>query len=204
MDLVQRVNGGLRRVPAWPLYIVGAGYAGWLFWLGATGGLGVEPIDALEHAYGEVALQLIIAGLCVTPLRRWTGLNLVKFRRAIGLLAFFFVLAHFLVWAVLDVQSLGRVWADILKRPYVTLGMAGFVLMIPLALTSNDLSLRRMGGAAWRRLHWLTCPIAVLGGLHFVWLVKGFQLEPLIYLAVIVGLLATRMRFTRRRVVRAA
>ena len=81
-------------------------------------------------------------GLLVTPLRKWTGVNLLKFRRAIGVSAFFLVLAHFSVWAVLDVQSLERVWTEIVKRPYVTVGMASFVLMIPLALTSNNLSVR--------------------------------------------------------------
>ena len=107
----------------------------------------IEPIDWLEREYGITALQLLCATLAVTPLRRFVGLNLLKFRRALGLLVFCFVLAHFLVWALLDVQALGAVWADIVKRPYVTIGMAAFLLLIPLALTSNDWSLRRLGGA---------------------------------------------------------
>ena len=190
---MDRLNAALRRVPPWLIYLGTAGWAGWMFWLGLSGQLGVEPVERLEHAYGELALQFIIAGLAITPLRRFAGLNLLKFRRAIGVSAFFLVLAHLLVWAVLDVQRLGEVWADIVKRPYVTIGMAAFLLMIPLAVTSNNLSVRKLG-PRWRKLHWLTYPAAVLGGVHFVWLVKGFQIEPLMYLGVIVGLLAVRGR----------
>ena len=187
------LNVALRRVPAWSLYVVGAAWAAWLFWLGLTGGLGAEPITELEHRYGELAINLLVAGLAVTPLRRFTGLNLMPFRRAIGVLCFFFVLAHLMVWAVLDVQTPARVWADIVERPYVTIGMAGFLLLLPLGLTSNNWSLRRMGPLAWRRLHRLIYPAAVLGALHYVWLAKGFQFEPLLYMAAILGLLALRL-----------
>lgn len=192
--MVSFLNTSLRRLPAWTLYIAGAAWAAWLFWLGLTGGLGVEPIEALEHRYGELALQLMIIGLMVTPLRKWTGLNLLKFRRAIGVLTFFFVLAHFMVWAVLDIQTLDRVWADILKRPYVTIGMAALLLLLPLAVTSNNLSLRKLGAVRWRKLHKLTYPAAVLAAVHYIWLVKGFQVEPLIYAAIIAGLLALRVK----------
>lgn len=198
-DVVQSVNGALRRVPPWTLYIAGAAWGGWLFWLAATGGLGVEPIEALEHRYGELALQLLMAGLAVTPLRRFFGINLMPFRRAIGVLTFFFVLAHFLVWAVLDVQSLSAVWADILERPYVTIGMLGFALLIPLALTSNSVSIRKLGAAAWRRLHKLVYPAAILGAVHFIWLAKGFQIEPLVYLGLILLLLGARIVPTTRQ-----
>jgi len=188
------LNGALRRVPPWVLYIAGAVWALWLFRLGLTGGLGAEPITELEHRYGELAINLLVAGLAVTPLRRFTGLNLMPFRRAIGVLCFFFVLAHLLVWAVLDVQTLARVWADIVERPYVTIGMAAFVLLLPLGLTSNNWSVRRMGPHAWRRLHKLIYPAAVLGAVHYVWLARGFQMEPLLYMAAIIGLLALRLR----------
>jgi len=174
--MIDTLNTLVRRVPAWLIYIAGAAYAAWLFYLGLTGGLGVEPINALERAYGEIGLQLMVLGLAITPLRKHLGVNLLKFRRAIGVTTFFFILAHFLVWAVLDVQSLERIWADIVKRPYVTVGMLGFVLMIPLALTSNNLSLRKMGAGAWRKLHKMTYPIAIFGAAHYLWLVKGFQL----------------------------
>jgi sulfoxide reductase heme-binding subunit YedZ len=117
-------------------------------------------------------------------------------------LAFFFVLAHFLVWAVLDVQRLSAIWADIVERPYVTIGMAGFLLLIPLAVTSNNWAVRKLGGLQWRKLHRLVYPAALLGAVHYVWLAKGFQIEPLAYLFVIVGLLALRVRRPGTRVAR--
>jgi sulfoxide reductase heme-binding subunit YedZ len=191
--MIDRINQIARKVPAWPLYILSILWAAYLFYLVLTGGLGVEPINALDREYGEVALKLLVLGLAITPLRKHVGLNLLKFRRAIGLSAFFFVVAHFGVWALLDVQSMDRVVADILKRPYVTIGMVGLVLLVPLAVTSNNLSIRRLG-AKWRKLHLLTYPAVALGALHYVWLAKGFQLEPLIYAVVIGVLLALRWK----------
>ena len=132
-------------------------------------------------------------GLCITPLRRFAGVNLLRFRRAVGLIAFFYVLLHLLVWLVLDVQIPAQIWADIVKRPYITVGMAGFALLIPLALTSNNLSVRRLGGLRWRQLHRLTYAAVLLGALHFVMLAKGFQIEPLAYLIAVLGLLALRL-----------
>ena len=201
MDLSQKINAGLRRIPAWTIYIVAFVYAVWEFWraLNQMGPYLVEPINVLERTYGEIALKLLVVGLLVTPLRNWTGVNLIKFRRAIGVTAFFFVLAHFLVFALLDVQSLSRVWTEVVKRPYVTVGMASFLLLIPLALTSNNAALRRLGAASWRKLHKLTYPAAILAALHYLWLVKGFQIEPIIYLVIIIGLVATRYLPNTRR-----
>jgi len=196
--VVDPINRALRRVPKGVLYILGTLPAVWLFYAGMTGGLGVEPIKALEHELGKIALQLLVAGLCITPLRRFAGLNLLKFRRAIGVLAFVYVLLHLLVWLVLDVQIPAQIWADILKRPYVTIGMLGFVLLIPLAATSNDWAVRRLG-PAWRKLHKLTYVVAILGAVHFVWLVKGFQIEPVLYLLAIMALLALRIRRVPRK-----
>jgi sulfoxide reductase heme-binding subunit YedZ len=199
--VADRINAAARRVPVWSVWLILLVPAVWTFWLGLTGGLGAEPIKALERELGEVALQLLVLGLCITPLRRFLGLNLIRFRRAIGLLAFTYVGLHLLVWLVLDVQIPAQIWTDIVKRPYVTVGFTAFLLMIPLALTSNDWSLRRLG-PMWRQVHKLTYGVAVLGAVHFIWLSKGFQIEPLIYLAVILGLLALRLR-ARRRVQRA-
>ncbi|WP_170361578.1 protein-methionine-sulfoxide reductase heme-binding subunit MsrQ [Ruegeria arenilitoris] len=189
---MHKLNQILRRVPVWAVYIAGLVPVPWLFYQGMTGGLGVEPIEALEHEYGELALQLMILGLAVTPLRRLTGLNLMKFRRAIGILTLSYVVCHLLVWLVLDVQDPGQIWADIIKRPYITVGMVAFVLMLPLGITSNNASVRWLG-AAWRRLHKLVYPAAILAGLHYVMLVKGFQIVPLIYLFVILALLLLRL-----------
>ena len=199
MSVSQTINGVLRRIPAWPIYILGPLYGIWTFYLGLTGGLGPEPIKALEHELGEFALQLFIAVIAITPLRNLTGISLIKFRRALGLLVFFYVSSHLAVWLLLDVQDPAAIWKDIVKRPYVTIGMAGFALLIPLAVTSNNRSLRKLGPVVWRKLHLLTYPAVILGGVHFVWLVKGWQLEPLIYLAVILALLATRLSGLRKK-----
>lgn len=199
MTLSQRINLALKPVPAWPLYIIGVLPPAWFLWLGLTGGLGIEPIAELEHRLGKLALQVFIATLAVTPLRTWTGVNLVKFRRAAGLLVFFYVSLHLLVWLVLDVQALSRIWADILKRPYITVGMLAFALLIPVAATSNNLSIRKLGPKRWKRLHWLTYPAAALGALHFVMLAKGFRIEPLVYLTLVLLLLATRVGLPLKR-----
>lgn len=189
---MHRLNASFRRVPVWVVWILGLVPGLVTFWWALMGQLGVEPIEALEHRLGALSLQLVILGLAITPMRRIFGLNLVKFRRAVGLLAFTYVASHLAVWLFLDVQIIGQVWADILKRPYVTVGMAAFVLMIPLAVTSNSRSIRMLG-PNWRRLHQASYGVAVLGGLHFVMLTKGFQLEPLIYLGVIFLVLALRL-----------
>ena len=198
MTPAQKVNSVLSKVPTWPIYVLGALPPLWFLYLGLTGGLGAEPIKSLEQELGSLTLKFIVAVVAVTPLRNWTGVNLVKFRRAIGLLTFYYVACHLLVWLVLDVQVLSQIWADIVKRPFVTIGMLAFTLMIPLAVTSNNWSIRKLGPKAWRRLHQLTYAAAVLGAVHFVILSKGFQFEPLIYLGIIVGLLATRIRLPRR------
>ena len=198
--MTQTINTAVRRIPGWMLYIVGAAYGGWLFYLAVTGAW-VEPIEELEHAYGEIALQLLLAGLAVTPLRQRFGLNFQCWRRAIGVLAFFFVLAHFLVWAALDVQRLSAIVADIIERPYVTIGMAGFLALIPMAITSNNWAVRKMGAVQWRKLHKLAYPAAVLGAVHYVWLAKGLQIEPLIYLAITLGLLGLRFWPQRKRAI---
>ncbi len=197
MGVTEQINVALRRVPVWAVWLLGLAPAVWTFYLGLTGGLGAEPIKALERELGEVALQLVILGLCITPLRRHLGVNLIRFRRAVGLLAFTYVCLHLLVWLVLDVQIWAQIWADILKRPYVTVGFTAFLMMCPLALTSNDLSVRRLG-PRWRVLHRLTYAVAILAAVHFIWLSKGFQIEPLVYLGVILALLALRWRPMRQ------
>lgn len=184
----------MRPVPAWTLYVAGALPVLWLVWAAGTGGLGIDPVKEMEHRLGLWGLQLLVAGLCVTPLRRFAGVNLIRFRRAIGLVAFAYIFLHLLVWLVLD---MGMLWdqtlKDIAKRPYVTMGMAGFAALVPLALTSNDWSLRRLGAARWRRLHRLTYFAVLAGGVHYLWLVKAWPLEPFLYLGAILALLGLRM-----------
>ena len=198
------LNSVFGRAPTAPVYILCMGYICWLFYLGLTGGLGVEPIKALEHAYGKAGLQALIMTLAVTPLRRFAGVNLLKFRRALGLSAFFYIAAHLLVWLLLDVQLIGQIWADILKRPYIIVGMAGFALLLPLAITSNSASIRKLGAIRWRMLHRLSYLAVLLGGVHYLMLVKGFQIEPMLYLAGILGLIAVRSRTLGRKTAQAS
>lgn len=195
---MDRVNGYLRRVPVWLVYTVGVLPVPIWLWLGINGQLGIDPVKEIEHRLGELALQTLLVCLAITPLRRYARLNLMKFRRAIGVLAFYYVTCHLLVWLVLDVQIPAQIWADILKRPYVTIGMAAFALLLPLAVTSNNWSVRRLGNA-WRRLHRLVYPAVLLGAIHYLMLVKGFQFEPLIYLGMVLLLLGLRLPDLRRR-----
>lgn len=200
MDIAAKINGVARKVPAWTIYIVGAAWAVYLFYLAAfTRAFGAEPINALEREYGEIGLQLLVLGLLITPLRSWFGVNLIKFRRAIGLITFYYITCHLLVWLVLDVQILSQIWADILKRPYITVGMVGFALLVPLALTSNNRSIRKLGPLRWRRLHQASYAAALLGAVHWIMLERGWQLEPMIYLALIVGLLLARVPLPMKR-----
>lgn len=193
------VNQAVRRLPNWAVYIGGAFPVIWLFWQAVQNRLGADPVKAIEHQMGLWALWLLIAGLAITPLMRFTPLRLVKLRRPIGVLAFAYLLVHFLVWLVLDVQILSQVWADILKRPYITVGLLALVLLMPLALTSNNLSLRRLGGARWRAMHRLVYLAVPLAGIHMMMQAKGLQLEPILYLSAIIGVLALRLIPRARR-----
>jgi sulfoxide reductase heme-binding subunit YedZ len=168
--------------------------AAWAFYLGFTDQLGADPVKSLEHSLGLWALRFLIAGLAITPLRRLGGPSLVRYRRALGLLAFFYVCLHLAVYVSFDLAfNFAAVWKDIVKRPYITIGMLGFVLLIPLALTSNNAMVKRLGAQAWQKLHRLVYAAALLGAIHFVWLVKSWPPEPLIYLAIVVGLLLFRL-----------
>ncbi|PRY91856.1 protein-methionine-sulfoxide reductase heme-binding subunit MsrQ [Donghicola tyrosinivorans] len=195
--LSDQINQVLRRVPTWPVYLIAALPPVWLLYSGLTGGLGADPIKALEREMGELGLKLLIASLLVTPLRRFAGINLLRFRRALGLIAFFYIALHLLVWLVLDVQIPSQIIVDIIKRPYVTVGMAGFVLLVPLALTSNNWSIRKLG-RRWQNLHKLVYPAILLGAVHFVMLVKGWQVEPLVYLGLCILLVGLRYLPRRR------
>ncbi|SCM69641.1 protein-methionine-sulfoxide reductase heme-binding subunit MsrQ [Donghicola eburneus] len=189
--MIDVVNRSVRAIPNWVLYVAGAVPVIWLYVLGFQNALGADPVDAIERNLGLWALWLLIAGLCITPLQRLTPLRLIKLRRPIGVVAFFYVLVHFLTWLVLDVQIPSQIVADIIKRPYVTVGMAALLLLLPLAVTSNNWSIRKMG-ARWRTVHKLVYPAVLLAGLHMVMQAKGFQLEPLVYLAAIAFLVAMR------------
>ncbi len=192
--MIQRINQFVRRLPAWPIYLLAAALIAWHFRQALSGAYRPDPVRALEWEYGRLALQFLIASLALTPLKRFTGLNLMKFRRALGLSAFFMALAHLSVWLALDMQGyVAQMLSDIVKRPFITVGMAALLMMLPLAATSHDAMIRRLGGARWRRLHRLVYALAPLVALHFIWVRKGWQIEPLVYAAIILLLLALRL-----------
>lgn len=200
--LARRINDTLRPVPGWVVYPLGLVPLALLVWGAATGGLGVDPTKVIEHRLGELGLQFLVAGLAITPLRRLTGVNLIRYRRAIGLMAFACIFLHLATWLLLDLQlRWSEIGVDLVKRPYIILGMAGFVAMVPLALTSNGWSVRRLGAARWQRLHRLTYAVAVAGVLHYLILVKTLTLEPVLYAVAVAALLLARVVTTRPRAV---
>lgn len=157
--------------------------------------LGADPVKRLIHACGITALNLLLITLAVTPLRQLTGLNdLLRLRRMLGLFAFFYVLAHFTVYAWLDQElNAAAIGADIVKRPYITIGMIALLLLVPLAVTSTNRMMRRLG-RRWTKLHQLVYVIAALGLWHFWWQVKQDIREPLLYVAIFTVLMAFRVK----------
>ena len=166
-------------------------------------GLGANPVEELQHETGRWGLRFLLMTLCITPLRRWTGWTwLIRYRRMLGLFAFFYTLVHFLNYAVLD-QGLDGVaiYEDVIKRPYITLGMTGLVLLIPLAITSTRGMMRRLG-KRWKKLHSLVYLIAILGTWHFFWQEKLDTLDATVYAVILALLLVTRIHHKRRQTVR--
>jgi sulfoxide reductase heme-binding subunit YedZ len=156
--------------------------------------LTVNPIEYITRFTGSWALFILLASLSVTPLRRLTGWNeLIKLRRMLGLFAFFYAALHFATYMVLDLFfDFAAIGKDILKRPYITVGFSALVLMLPLALTSNAAMIRRLG-KRWQQLHYLVYGIAILGVVHFYWLVKADIRRPVQYGAVLALLLGYRL-----------
>lgn len=167
----------------------------WLAWRGVGGDLGANPIETLIRQLGVWGLRLLLVGLAITPLARILKKpRLARFRRTVGLFAFSYIVLHLLSYVGVDLYfDFGQLWKDILKRPFITLGMGAFVLLIPLAVTSTNGWVLRMGRAAWQRLHWLIYLIAPLGVAHYYLLVKADHRPPLIYAAVFVLLMAWRV-----------
>jgi len=161
--------------------------------------LGANPTEALIHRTGIWGLRFLLLTLAITPLRRLTGLNwLIRIRRMLGLFAFFYVVLHFLSYALVDKWlDLAVIVEDVVKRPYITLGMTGLALLVPLAVTSTNAMMRRLG-KRWQKLHRLVYVIAILGVWHFWWQVKQDVREPVVYAAVLAALLGWRL-WNRRR-----
>lgn len=173
---------------------------GLLVWRTVDNALGANPVETVVHTTGSWALRFLLVTLAVTPLRRLAGLPwLLRFRRMLGLFAFFYAVLHFSAYLFLD-RAL--VWQDIsddiFKRPYIVVGFAAFLMLVPLAITSTRGWIRRLG-RRWQLLHRAVYAIAVLGVLHYLWLVKADIREPVIYGALLALLLAFRLPWTRLR-----
>lgn len=200
-------GSGLARVE--PLVRRGIGPLRWLLvlvplvWMavrGLQGHLGANPIERLEDETGQWTLRLLAASLAITPLLRLTGWGwLITQRRFLGLAAFWYAALHLMIYVGLDnFFAMDDIVKDVLKHLYITVGMAAFLLLLPLAITSTKGWIRRLGGARWTRLHRLVYIAAVAGCIHFLWSVKKDITEPLVYLAVFAVLFLLRLRPARR------
>jgi len=170
----------------------------WLAWLALYGGLGANPIEFTNRYLGDWAIRMLLLALAATPLRLLTGWNQVLLlRRLLGLFAFFYATLHLSSYICLDqFFDWAEIWKDILKRNYITVGIINFVILLALAVTSTAGMVRRLGGRRWIRLHKLVYVAGLGSAVHFVMMRKGFQIEPLVYGAVTVALLAARAGVT--------
>ncbi|MGC2829262.1 MAG: protein-methionine-sulfoxide reductase heme-binding subunit MsrQ [Candidatus Acidiferrum sp.] len=168
---------------------------GVLVWKALTGNLGPNPVETLQHTTGDWTLRFLVITLCITPFRKLLKVpDLIRFRRLLGLFAFFYACLHFLVYLGPDQNfSLAAMGKDVYKRPFITVGFTAFVLLIPLALTSTAGWIRRLGGRRWQMLHRLIYVSAACGVIHYYWLVKSAVLRPLAYGAIVAVLLLWRL-----------
>src|SRR6266699_5124480 len=174
-----------------------------LIWRAIHNGLGANPVEFIQLTTGRWTLRFLIITLCITPFRKLLSLpDLIRFRRMLGLFAFFYVSLHFLTYLGPDQSfDLAGMWKDVAKRPFITVGFTAFVLLIPLAITSTAGWIRRIGGKRWQMLHRLIYFTAVCGVIHYYWLVKSDVRKPLFYGALVAILLAWRLGswFSKRR-----
>lgn len=173
---------------------------GLLVWSAFSDELGANPVEAIIHQTGLWALRLLLITLAITPLRRLTGWSEVtRLRRMFGLYAFFYAMLHFLAYFGLDQSfDLQSVFEDVIKRPYITVGFSVLVMLTPLALTSTNGMIKRLGGRRWKRLHQLVYLCGIGGVLHYLWLVKADLSDPLVYLAVLILLFVLRLPVPRQ------
>lgn len=168
---------------------------GIMLWDTMRGQIGVNPVEVFIRTFGVLTLLFVLLTLSVTPLRKWLGWGfLIRYRRMLGLFAFFYGCLHLLVYLGFDRSwQMGSVWGDVLKRPFIAVGMASFVMLIPLALTSTDNMMRRVGAKRWLKLHKLVYAIAVGGVVHFWMIVKSDVTWPLTFAVVAALLLGYRL-----------
>ena len=199
------------------VFVAALGPVAWLTWAGLTGNLSANPLSDLTNETGLWAIRFLCISLAVTPLRRITGWNaLIKFRRMMGLYAFFYGSLHFLVYTIADrfagldfpdgmvswttVRNLtASVGADIYKRPFITIGFTTLMLLLPLAITSTTGWIRRMGGKRWAALHRLAYVAGITAVVHYYWLVKADVRSPYLYAAIVAVLLGARVYWARMK-----
>ena len=167
----------------------------WLTYLLFTDQLGANPIEEITRDSGLWALRFLLLTLCLTPIRWLTGISqIIRFRRMTGLFVFFYAVLHMLLYLWLDqFFDWSEIWKDIMKRPFITIGFISFTLLLPLALTSTNKMMKRLGGKRWKQLHKLTYLIASLSCLHFLMLIKADISEPVLYIVILALLLAVRL-----------
>lgn len=168
---------------------------GFLGWRAFHADLTANPVEFVQHFTGDWTLRFLLITLSITPLRKLLNVpDLIRFRRMLGLFAFFYVCLHFLTYIGPDQTfDLGGMWKDVAKRPFITVGFLGFVLLIPLALTSTKAWIRRLGGKRWQALHRFIYVTALCGVVHYYWLVKSDHRLPLLYGAILGVLLLFRL-----------
>ncbi len=192
---------GLRRAGALLVWAAALGPLGWLIWLAVSGGLGANPIESLQHRTGHYALRLLVTSLAITPLKTLTGWGwLIAHRRTLGLAAFGWAVTHLLVYVGLDLAlDFSQFLEDVAKRRYITIGMLAIALLTPLAVTSTQRWIKRLGGARWNRLHRLVYPAVIAAIVHYLWAVKKDVTLPVVYLIAVSLLLGVRLLWRRRR-----
>jgi len=180
------------KVPIFLLCLVPLGV---LVWRALTANLGANPVEFIQHATGDWTLRFLVFTLSITPLRKLLKLpELIRFRRMLGLFAFFYACLHFLTYLGPDQSfDLAAIWRDVAKRPFITVGFTAFVLLVPLAITSTAGWIRRLGGRRWQMLHRAIYISAICGVIHYYWLVKSAVLRPLTYAAIVGVLLLWRL-----------
>lgn len=203
-SLVRRLPGLGRRAPRrrepWPwlkpgLFLGGLVPLAWLSVRAGLGGLNANPIAQIENELGLTALIFLLTSLACTPAKRLLGWTWpMRIRRELGLFAFFYAALHFLTYLVLDqFFDWGAIVADVVKRPFITVGFLALMLMVPIAITSTDDWVRRLGYRRWQRIHWAAYVAGALAAVHFIWRVKLDISQPLIYAAIFASLMGLRL-----------
>lgn len=191
-SLFDLVRASIRRLKSWHIYVSLLVPLLFLTYDLLSGRLGVDPMRAIEKSFGVTAIYILILTLCITPFSVLTGINFIRFRRAFGLMSFFYIILHFSTWLLLDMQLR---WVEIVesltRKPFIVFGMMGFLLLIPLAATSNNYSMKRLG-KYWPKLHKLIYVAIILGGIHYLMMEKTLQNDAIITFIIIIVLISLR------------